>query len=223
MTQPPPVPPTFDPGDPNAFGGMEPQGPPRMSAAAVTGFVLSFLGCTGVAAVLGLIFGIVGIVKTKDGRRRGRGLAIAAIPISVVMGVLSILILYVALIGAGYRDASKGASLAFETPDYSEAAKHLRGAFTSEFNDRVTDEALIAWLEDIRETHGAFVEFTVDQANPPIQVPDDPLAMVFSAKFVNSKVGVKLMLRMQSLLEFKLGGIEVDGVAPRSSNPGSQP
>ena len=77
MTQfgPPPVPP------PGMAMPDARSDPPPWSAAAIGAFVLSLLGFIGITAVLGLIFSIVGIVATRRGRRRGMGLAIAAIPI----------------------------------------------------------------------------------------------------------------------------------------------
>ena len=60
------------------------------SVAAIAGLVLSLLGCSLIGAVLGLILGIVGITRTRGGRRRGMGLAIAAIPISLGTGLIGV-------------------------------------------------------------------------------------------------------------------------------------
>ena len=89
--QPPTPGPAMAPGGPV---GVPPafNEPVRWSAAAVAGFVLSLVGCLIVTAPLGLILGIVGIVTTRGGRRRGMGLAIAAIPISLLTGVFSLIV-----------------------------------------------------------------------------------------------------------------------------------
>lgn len=57
--------------------------PHPTSGWAVAGFVLALVSC----APLGLIFGIVALVTTRDGSQRGRGLAIAAIVISALWAV----------------------------------------------------------------------------------------------------------------------------------------
>ena len=55
----------------------------KTSAMAVASLICSLLGCLVVPAFLGLVFGIIGIVHTKEGTgRRGRGLAIAGVIIS---------------------------------------------------------------------------------------------------------------------------------------------
>lgn len=52
--------------------------PGSVSGWAIAAFVLALLTC----APLGVIFGIVALVQTRDGRQHGRGLAITAIVIS---------------------------------------------------------------------------------------------------------------------------------------------
>lgn len=60
--------------------------PPRVSALAVTGFVLSLLFCIPVFGLLGAILGAAALVSIagSQGRKGGRGLAIAAL----ILGVL---------------------------------------------------------------------------------------------------------------------------------------
>ncbi len=63
----------------------EPTQPPRMSKSAMTGFVVSLLGCIPVVtSVVGLVFGIIGFRNTASPMVRGRGFAIAAIVLSLV-------------------------------------------------------------------------------------------------------------------------------------------
>jgi hypothetical protein len=60
------------------------QSPARTSRLAVASLVLGILGCT---SIVGLVLGIVGLVKINNsqGRLRGRGLAIAGICVSAFM------------------------------------------------------------------------------------------------------------------------------------------
>lgn len=68
-------------GDGGGFGGQ----PPKTDGVSIASFVLSLLCCTG---LIGLILGFVGLSRTKNGQRKGRGFAIAGI----VLGVLSLLV-----------------------------------------------------------------------------------------------------------------------------------
>lgn len=68
-------------GSGNGFGGQ----PPKTDGVSIASFVLSLLCCTG---LIGLILGFVGLSRTKNGQRKGRGFAIAGI----VLGVLSLFV-----------------------------------------------------------------------------------------------------------------------------------
>ncbi len=81
----------------NPYGGApaSPYGPvgtgPATDPVSITGFVLSLLCCT---SVVGLILGIVGLRRTKDGVRKGRWAAVSAIAIGAA-GTLA----FVAIVG----------------------------------------------------------------------------------------------------------------------------
>jgi hypothetical protein len=64
------------PGTPGSQGGQAP-----LDGVSIASFVLSLLCCTG---LIGLILGIVGVVRTKDGQRRGRWAAVSGIVIGAV-------------------------------------------------------------------------------------------------------------------------------------------
>jgi hypothetical protein len=53
---------------------------------ALAGFIFSLLG-----GLLGIVFGIMGIRRTRDGRARGRGLAIAAVVIGCAWAILYVI------------------------------------------------------------------------------------------------------------------------------------
>jgi len=78
--------PPYAPLGSNPYGGApaspygSPAGGPGLDPVSITGFVLSLLCCTG---FVGVILGIVGIVRTKDGVRRGRWAAVSAIAVGV--------------------------------------------------------------------------------------------------------------------------------------------
>lgn len=65
---------------------------PRTDGVAVAGFVLSLL-----LWPLGLVLSLVGLGRTKDGRAKGHGLAVAGVVISLVSAVLAVMMLSVAM------------------------------------------------------------------------------------------------------------------------------
>lgn len=83
-------PPGYGPYGPPGYGpgGYGPgyAAPPKQDGFAVAGFILSLLG----GSVLAIIFGIMGIRRTRDGRAKGRGMAIAAVVIGPIWLVLQI-------------------------------------------------------------------------------------------------------------------------------------
>ncbi len=191
----------------------------RWSSAAVTGFVLSLLGCTGVAAIPALILGIVGIFKTRGGRRRGFGLAVAAVPISLVTLVLFLLGLAALQTFQSLSACTGLVADAWKAPEAASAVPVVRGAFTEEFNAAVSDGELQAWLEQIRASHGVLVEFP-DPSSPAGPVAGELDSVMFGAKFINGNAAVKLTLVRKSMTEMAIGDISVDGVSPM---PGDEP
>lgn len=69
-------------GDGGGFGGQ----PPKTDGVSIAALVLSFLCCL---APIGFILGIVGIRRTKGGKRKGRGLAIAAVVIGILVSIVT--------------------------------------------------------------------------------------------------------------------------------------
>ncbi len=114
--QPPPAPPGPPGGyqpppgyQPYGAGGPAPM--PTNSGMAIASMVLSLVGLIPcfwlfqVPGLLGLIFGFVGLNQTKDGARRGRGMAIAGLVIGIILVVLAVLLwVYFATSDNCYRD-----------------------------------------------------------------------------------------------------------------------
>src|SRR3990172_2575126 len=153
--QPPPFPPL--PGQQDYYPATHATNAlPRWSAAAIGAFILSLLGFLGVTAVLGLIFGIGGIITTSGGRRRGMGLAISAIPISLVTGVMFIFLLSVFFFGARAMaiPVTLQTALGADSATVADSANALREIGSAAFNKEVSTEALQAWITQINFKHG---------------------------------------------------------------------
>lgn len=70
-------------------GGVAPQ--PKNSGMAIAGMVLSLVGIIPcfwwiqLPGLLGLIFGAIGMKQTKDGSRKGRGMAITGVVLGIIL------------------------------------------------------------------------------------------------------------------------------------------
>ncbi len=199
---------------PAANGPFPPVAAP-WSAAAVSGFVLSVIGCLGVTAVLGLIFGIVGISRTRDGVRRGRGLAIAAIPISVVTGFISVGVMFFLVLAAHTTELSVRIPQVFtaDRAHAAEAVSIVRELASSEFNESVSVDQLLAWLDKVRTTHGKLVQIGL-----PVAVPGSSgkVELSFETKFVNGTANILVAVKPEGL-QMKLQDISVGGLSPRDA------
>ena len=167
------------------------------------------------AAPLGLILGIVGVVRTGGGQRRGRGLAIAAIPVSLLTGLLSIpaAVLLLLVLRLGAFVAELPAILDGNTSGIAVSASKLRPFCSDDFNAAVNAERLQTWLEQVAVKHGRLVETT---KSPPVGSPGSAgrAKLSFEGKFVNGPANITITFGKQ-LLHGKLEDVEVDGLSPR--------
>jgi len=197
--------------------GYAPTRPPPYSAAAIAGFVLSLLGCLGVTAVLGLIFGIVGIVTTRGRARRGFGLAVAALPISLVMGLGSVIgVLGIYAFGQVMTVVAMLPSLYDVNGNVvAETVAVFRGACTEEFQTEVSETQLAAWFQTARAEYGSLVELKkIDQ---PKKVPGtNRMTIRMTGKFVSGEHDIVVSLRTSRMGAIAIDDIEVAGSSPRS-------
>lgn len=198
-----------------------PAGPPPYSASAVAGFISSLLGCLGITALLGLILGIVGVMKTKDGQRRGMGLAVAAIVLSCITGLFSVILvpLTIGFVVVGQRMApffqAMESALSDEDISAEEFPAIVRTVATDEFNEEVSDEALVAWTLEMRDKHGKVTNFRADGAGSTSQTPEGLFRISFDAKFVNGTQTVQIWLKPISFLDVRLEDIAIGGSSIR--------
>ena len=91
------------------YGGQPGGAEPKTDGVSIASLVLSLLCCT---SLIGLILGFVGLSRTKNGQRKGRGLAIAGVVIGAlgvlagIVGIVGIVVLGQKTIGPG--DAKVG-------------------------------------------------------------------------------------------------------------------
>ena len=164
------------------------------SAAAITGFVLSLLGCLGITALLGLVLGIVGILRTRGGRRRGMGLAVAALPISVVTGLISAFAVLATVVAAGALAVATQLPAAFDldSPEAATALSVIRANCSEGFNAAVTSEQLDTWIARVSAQHGKLIEVTGKPTRVPPGAGSNEWGLAFEGKFVNGPASIHI-------------------------------
>jgi hypothetical protein len=175
---------------------------------------LALLGWIGITAILALIFGVVGIFATSGGKRRGRGLAIASIPISVVTGAVAVVLVLVLVVSLRMVEVPRKIESVFVSGDIPAQASRLRLLTGDKFNRSVSDETLHAWLAAVREQHGAMTALTMQVATAFSEADDGAPRLSAKGKFVNDEATVRFTFAPEDLWKAKLADIEVDGVSP---------
>jgi hypothetical protein len=165
-----------------------------MSAAAVTGFVSSLVFCLPlVTQLLGLVLGIVGIAKTSAGRARGRGLAIAAVVISLVVGGLWVLA-GIPLMGTLRIASNIRPLLEADQADLPAVVSRVYGAsFSDRLKLRVSERDVVDYLERVHETYGDLEALrSSSQFWQPASGEAADLAL--TGKFTKGTAGVRVTL-----------------------------
>lgn len=215
MSEIPPSPatrPSYGFGADDSPGDLPLASPPaeRWSKTAVTGFVLSLIGCLGITAALGFVFGIFGLMATRDGRLRGRGLAIAALPISILTGAIFVCLLLLLAMGRDFGLMTRRLAIVLtsESARTDEALAQFRLSCSEEFNEVVSKDGLGAWFDQVQAKHGTLVEFGAP-------VPSDkPMVFQLEAKFSGGVAKIEMFCVLEGR-HMPLDDIQIDGSSPR--------
>jgi hypothetical protein len=223
MSQFPPSPPEGQPagGVPGHLAGFD-QPPTPYSAAAIAGFVFSVLICIPVlGGILGLIFGLMGLGSTAGGRRRGRGLAIAAIPLSLLTGLASGLFVYAAVnVFGDLLTMGRQIEPIFQANDAAldDAVESFLAMTTPEFQQEISPQDFRQWLEDIEAEHGKLVEITPDR-NMPAENAGEKIVLVLPARFVKGPATIRVTLKKVGFPNFR---VLIDNISVGDSSPREQ-
>lgn len=202
------------------YGMVQPMAPPpSWSVTSIAGFVLSFLGCTLIGGLLGILLGIVGILDCRGGRRRGMGLAIAAIPISMLSGGFGIMMgasMYMfynmmEAVPAKVQDV-------FRQGDIGERVREFRALSTGGFQSAVNEDQLASWFKTVEEKQGQLQDCQINPTQPVSPGPVGATVLNFNCNFVNGKAPVSITLLIEGWNAFKIDDIEVDALSPRDSS-----
>jgi len=211
----PPPPPSYGP---SAYYAASSYSPKPWSATAVTAFILSFLGCIAVPLPVALVLAVIGILQTSSGQRRGLGLAIAAIPISLVCGLFSIVLLVGVVLALAATAVKQGlpAALTASTQNSSEAARVVYEYASQDFREAVSEDRLRVWFDDVLTQHGKPTRIKpADQ--PVVHASGTQFDLQFQAEFVNGTVPLVVKFTMESIWRFAIDDIEIDGRSPRTA------
>jgi hypothetical protein len=132
MTQIPPPPPESPPPPPQVpigYGYGFDGGKPRTNGLAIASLVLGILGCIPfLSGLLAILFGIMGIRKTRDSLIGGKGLAIAGL----ILGIISVVgwTGAGAMLGYGYSE-SKPAGIVAKQFLQNVSAGNINGAMAN--------------------------------------------------------------------------------------------
>lgn len=196
-------------------------GTPRWSALAITAFVLSLIGFFGFTAILGIILGIAGIVVTRGGQRRGRGLAIAAIPISLVTGGLGALFLVTGVMVWRMGEMSKRieTALSASSADVIASTIEIYALGSPDFQSAAPKDRIETWLADVKRKHGTLSGFEKqDDLGFVTRNSTAGFALNLRGKFTNGPALVRVRFSPNYILEPRIDDIDVDGSSPRASS-----
>jgi hypothetical protein len=178
----PPAPPVFGTGDPGAPpAGQPPYGQPAYGqqpgyqqypaapvnqepgkGMAIAALVISFFGCVVLGALIAIPLAIVVLVRSRDGVNRGKGLAIAAILVSL----LTLAIPVVGLVaGVSYVNSLT------DVNDLEPGDCITADGLTDEEAEEVTDIKTVSCSEDHDGEVLATLELTADQAEAYTETP----------------------------------------------------
>ncbi|GEM_PF-2618924 len=181
--------------------------PPRTSLLAVSGFVSSVIFCCPLTSLIGLLLGVGGLVSVSasNGRRKGTGLAAAAVVISLLSLVGQAVVVQrmmpyareywrvMMLMTVGPQPLISD----LEIGDYASARSHLYPPFEAQ----ITDGQLKYFADEVADRYGSVQQWLQSSSSPPPggssageQTFDVTSQLVFSKKTVSVTVAVKVLI-----------------------------
>jgi hypothetical protein len=144
------------------------------------------------------------------------GLAIAAIPISVLMGALCLLVVAGSFLLTRVLVQAKDQLprvLSLDATELAQPDSILRQLCSESFNQEVDAEALEAWLTAVKDKQGKLVEV---KGLSPVQPSrsSGKRAINLEGKFVNGPANITITFAARGF-DVKIDDIEIDGISPR--------
>lgn len=192
-------PPNF-PEQQNAFDAeMMPTGPAPLSGMAVAGFVSSVTICCPVLSpLLGFIFSVIGFIQTREGIRRGRGLAIAGLIISLLLVPLhGGAIIFVGTFGAGWQKLAL-TMIELPTGDVDLGLSRVYQMGSTELKSSVSEDEFVGWVSAEFSARGGLQDLEPDRLRPADSSPGGQpmqLRLNWAAHFPEGQIVIATDLR----------------------------
>jgi len=205
---------------------MMPAGPAPMSIMAVVGFVSSLMVCCPVLSpLLGLIFSLVGLSQTKGGVRRGRGLAIAGLIISIVVIPLQGLGIPMVVGRAKSWIPIAVATTAFQSGDIDAGIAAWYDLASDDLKSAMTEDEFTTWVNAEFKKHGGLqsLQLSPNQKGAP-SLDGERTQLPWRAQFPSETIDVYTDIRIGSwgrmfLENVTIGDAEL--IATKDSQPDS--
>ena len=194
--------------------GDEAGQPRKTSGLSITALVLSLVGlCCGCTAPIGVLLGIIAFATTGPrSPKKGRGMAVAAIIVGLILSLL--------WGGFAYWASSKYYEM-LQLPDTALRAGFAGdiATFKSKFHGAgatAPDAEAEAFISELRSRYGNFVSATVDQSGPPPkQSPGQPIVplpfqFTFDNATLSGEVEFIILDEQSSELVLKMGTITIN-------------
>lgn len=162
--------------------------------------------------------GIVGIILTRGGRRRGMGLSIAAIPIGLIVGAISWLVAFsIVVFVATFPQAKKATDvLRISQVKIPAESGEFYGQFSRRFQLAVSSEQFESWLSVVNSKHGTLQ--SVQIGNQPFEtMPSGEWKYNFTGQFVNGAANIAVTLVKSGGLHYDVIDISVEGLSAISA------
>lgn len=205
----PPQPPNLPPGQDAFDAEMMSAGPAPMSGMAVAGFVSSVTVCCPVfSPLLGLIFSLVGLSQTQGGARRGRGLAIAGLIISLlVVPLQGWIMIAVGTIAGGISNLGSSVN-ELQGGNLDIALSKLYKLGSNDLRSSISEDDFAKWVRSEFLSRGGLQSIVLVAEQPLVPSPDqESIRIQWSAKFVEGTTLILMDLGFDNWGHMKIKNI----------------
>ena len=176
--------------------------------------VCSLLCCIPVTPILGIILGITGLVATRDGAMRGRGLAITGIILGIVMLPASGCLDFFGYMGykaymVMYKEVPQTV-MAGSSGDFSGFRAGIHGD-----GELASDDEIQAFFDELEARHGTLKSCRYNEQAPPQQpqfgapIVPFPYVLRFDSGEVDATIEIAFSDPQQGGFVMKMGSITV--------------
>jgi len=182
---------------------------PRCGMATAS-LICSLILCCPIVTLVGVILGIVALLKIRGSAMSGRGLAWAGIIIGILTTTLTTLFMIIAInIGLGVLEQTPESVTTAIKAGITGDIEKFRMEFT---HDAVaaSDDEITSFLETITTRYGVFDKAVIDMATmqagqqPSGDEPELPIQLVFETKTISAIVVFTVAKGTDSLIDVQI-------------------